>query len=819
MKSIYLLSLILLPCFAMAQITLSGIAKDSTTGKPLSGASVIIENNYTAAVSDNEGKFMLKNLKAGKNKIKISYVGYISVEKEIDAKENVEIEFKLARISVLTDEVVISASRVNEKSAMAYKNIDKSEIEKNNFGQDVPYILATTPSVVVTSDAGNGIGYTGIRIRGSDATRINVTINDVPINDAESQQLYWVDLPDIASSIDNLQIQRGVGTSTNGAGAFGGSINIQTNKLRNEPYLEGDYSFGSFGTVRSNILFGTGLLNNHWTFDARLSKINSDGYVDRGSSDLKSIYISEGYYGKKSIIRLNIFSGKEITYQSWYGTPESRINNDVQGMIDYAQRNYLDSEDSLNLLSSGRTYNYYMYPNQVDDYQQDNYQLHYSLLLNDNLTFNTALHYTKGKGYYEEYKKSTDKYGEGAFSFYGLPDVIIATDTITNTNLVRRKWLDNDFYGTTFSLNYDSRKNFSAILGGGWNQYAGDHFDEIISAQYFPMSQFPYRYESNNALKTDFNIFGKVNYDLSSKTNLFADMQYRRVGYNFSGFSEDLNYVPQHVELNFANPKLGFNWKLNKEQSTYLSVSVGNKEPSRDDYVDSSPLSRPKAENMQDLECGYRLQKNNFAFAFNFYYMNYKDQLVLTGKVNDVGNYTRTNVDKSYREGIETEMEWHPVKKLSLKANATFSRNKIKDYIQYVDNYDDGTQIIKTYNNTDIAFSPNLIAAADICYSPFQNLTFDFITKYVSKQFLDNTSDNTRKLKPYTVNDFRLGYSVKTKLVKEIGFGILVNNIFNHLYESNGYSYSYVYGGKEIAENFYYPQSGINILGQVRLKF
>jgi iron complex outermembrane receptor protein len=807
MKKYLVLIALVIPYFSYCQFTISGTVKDSVTGMPLPEASVRIQNNFTQTISDEKGNFEIKKIKTGKNVFKI----------EVNA--NSTIDFKLVKLSVLADEVVISATRANEKSAMAFKNFDKTEIEKRNFGQDVPFILALTPSVVVTSDAGNGIGYTGIRIRGSDPTRINVTINGIPINDAESQQLYWVDLPDIASSIDNVQIQRGIGTSTNGAGTFGASINIQTNALRQEPYLETNHSFGSFGTIKNTLLFGTGLLDGHWVLDARLSKINSDGYVDRGSSDLKSIYISEGYYGKKSTIRFTIFSGKEITYQSWYGTPESRINNDVTGMNDYVIRNSLDSEDSLNLLTSGRTYNFYTYKNQVDNYQQDNYQLHYSFALSDKFIFNTALHYTKGKGYYEEYKKSSDPYGEGAFSFYGLPDVIVANDTITSTNLARRKWLDNDFYGTTYSLNYESRKKISATLGGGWNQYDGDHFDEIIFAQYAPFSDIPHRYNFNSALKTDFNIFGKVIFDFNNKTNLFADMQFRRVGYNFSGFDESFNYLPQSVQLDFANPKLGFNWKMSNEQSAYISVSVGNKEPSRDDYADTSPLSRPKAENMQDLECGYHFQKNKYSVAINYYFMNYKDQLVLTGQVNDVGNYTRTNIDKSYREGIEAEFEWKPLDKLQLAANATYSLNKIKNYNQYVDNYDAGSQVVKTYYNTDIAFSPEMIAGADIGYEPIKNFTVNVISKYVGKQYLDNTSDDSKKLKAYFVNDFEADYKIKIKLIKEISLGILVNNIFNRKYESNGYTYSYISSGQEVKENFYYPQAGTNILGKVSLKF
>lgn len=818
-KNYFLIALLLLPCFVFSQFTISGVVTDSLNNAPLAGANVAIENSFLVTSSDNDGKFIFKNIKSGKKIIRISYVGYKTQQKEIETDNQIELTVPLVKNTVMPDEVVVTATRASSETATTFKNLDKTEIEKRDFGQDIPFILSLTPSVVVTSDAGNGVGYTGIRIRGSDATRINVTINGIPINDAESQQLYWVDMPDIASSIDNLQIQRGVGTSTNGAGAFGGSINIQTNRLNINPYLESSLVFGSFGTQKNNILFGTGLLNNHWTFDARLSKIVSDGYVDRASSNLKSIYISEGYYGKKSIIRLNIFSGKEITYQSWYGTPESRINNDVTGMNDYVIRNGLDSQDSLNLLTSGRTYNYYTYKNQVDDYQQDNYQLHYSLQLTDNFIFNTSLHYTKGKGYYEEYKKQNDLYGEGAFSFYGLPDVIIEADTITTTNLIRRKWLDNDFYGATYSVQYDSHKKTSVTIGGGWNQYDGDHFDEVIFAQYFPLAEVPYRYENNTALKTDFNIFGKIIFDLSEKTNLFADMQYRRVSYNFTGFDDELNNVPQHDVLNFANPKFGFNWRLNSEQSIYASVGIGNKEPSRDDYVNSSSFSRPNAENMQDIEAGYRIQKNKFAFAINYYFMNYQDQLVLSGQVNDVGNYTRINIDKSYRTGTEFEIEWRPSQKLRFSANTTLSQNKIKDYNQYIDDYDAGIQTIRTFKNTDIAFSPAIISAGEISYEPVKDLFVSFITKYVGKQYLDNTSDETKKIKEYPVSTVQLGYKFNTKIIKEIELGVMVNNIFNHLYESNGYTYSYIYGGEETLENFYYPQAGINVSGKVNLKF
>ncbi len=818
-KCLSLLTLSFIFLQTSAQFTIKGIVKDSLTQAPIPDANIIVEETFLTAETDNHGKFVFKNIKPGKKAIQISFIGYKTTIKEIDISNDVDIEVFLPRDIVMADEVIVSATRASDKTAMAFKNFNKEEIAKRNFGQDVPFILSLTPSVVVTSDAGNGIGYTGIRMRGSDATRINVTINGIPINDAESQQLYWVDLPDIATSIDNVQVQRGVGTSTNGAGAFGGSINIQTNRLHPESYVESNHAHGSFGTIKNNISFGTGLLNNHWTFDARLSKINSDGYIDRGNSDLKSIYISEGYYGKKSIVRLNIFSGKEITYQSWYGTPESRIKNDATGMNEYVIRNGLDSDDSLNLLNAGRTYNFYTYKNQVDDYQQDNYQLHYSLQLTDKFIFNTSLHYTKGKGYYEEYKKQNDPYGEGAFSFYGLPDVIIGDDTIISTNLIRRKWLDNDFYGTTYSVQYDSHNKTSLTIGGGWNQYDGDHLDEIISAQYFPLTEFPYGYENNSALKTDFNIFGKMIFDLNTKTNLLADMQFRRVSYHFMGFDSVLNYVPRQDKLDFMNPKIGFNWKPGNEHNTYVSFSLANKEPSRDDYVSSSSQSKPKAENMQDLEAGYRFQKSKYAISFNFYFMNYRDQLVLTGEVNDVGNYIRTNINKSYRTGIEVELEIRPLKQILFSANATLSRNKIEAFNQFIDDYDVGVQVIREYKNTDIAFSPNIISSAIFTYNPFKEFSISFNTKYVGKQFLDNTSDESKKIKAYTTSDVQVNYSFHSKLIKEINLGLMLNNIFNRFYESNGYTWNYIYGGAETVENFYYPQAGINFLGQVSLKF
>lgn len=711
-------------------------------------------------------------------------------------------------------DVIVSSNRIDHRSGMAYKNISKEQIAEQNLGQDLPYLLNQQPSVVTTSDAGTGVGYTGIRIRGSDATRVNVTINGVPVNDAESQGAYWVDLPDIASSIDNIQVQRGVGTSTNGAGAFGGSLNIQTTRLNPKAYGEYNVSYGSFNTFKNTVNAGTGLINEKFAVDARLSNITSNGFIDRGSSNLKSYYLSGVYYGKSNIVKFITFTGLEETYQAWNGIPEARLKGDVNGMDDYIVRNYLDEEDANNLKNSNsRTYNQFTYANQVDHYQQNYYQLHYSHEFNSHWNSHIALHYTKGKGYYEEYKK-----GE-ALSKYGLNDVILNSDTIKSTNLVRRRWLDNDFYGTIFSLNYNSKKNLTALLGGAWNNYNGQHYGEVIWAQYASDGTPNQRYYNDTANKTDFTVFLKVNYLLFNKLTVFADIQERNIYYKFLGYNRFLENVHQSASLNFINPKFGLNYALREYTNVYASYSIGQKEPSRDDYTQSTPDSRPKAEMLQDLEAGFRHSAKTLSWGLNLYYMNYKDQLIVTGQINDVGSYIHANVPKSYRQGIEAELGIHPLSFLTWNVNVTFSQNKIKNYNEYTDDYDTGEQVVKTYSTTDIAFSPNIIAGSTITVEPLKNFKLNFISKYVGDQYLDNSSSQDKKLDAFFVNDVRLNYTIQTKLIREIGFIFAVNNIFNQQYESNGYTYGYISGGKRITENFYFPQAGINIMGGLSLKF
>jgi iron complex outermembrane receptor protein len=688
------------------------------------------------------------------------------------------------------NEVVVNATRANQKTGMAFTNVYQKDIKKVNLGQDMPFLLNQLPSVVVSSDAGAGVGYTGIRIRGTDPTRINVTLNGVPYNDSESQGTYWVNMPDFASSAQSIQVQRGVGTSTNGAGAFGASININTLGYEQDAYGETNFTVGSFNTLKTNVLASTGLLNGHFVVDARLSKLSSDGYIDRASSDLKSFYVSGGYYGKNNFVRFNAFSGKEKTYQAWEGVPES-------------------------LLKTNRTFNPYTYNNQVDDYQQDHYQLISSFKLNNSWTFNPILHYTKGRGFYEQFRESQP------YANYGLPNVIIGRDTIKRTDLIRRKWLDNDFYGATYSLDYQSNKKLSANIGGGWNKYDGDHFGEIIWARNASTSDIRYRWYESNSIKTDFNIFTKGYYQISENLNFFADLQYRSVSYDIKGVNDDRLDITQQSNYQFFNPKFGVNYQLGKTSSVYASFAVGNKEPSRQDFIDNAQA--PLAETLHDLEIGYRTAGQKLSFDANFYYMNYKNQLVLTGQVNDVGNTIRVNVPESYRAGLELITNWKFAPSWALSANTTFSQNKIKNFTETIVNYDGDANRINKLSKTDISFSPNLIAGGQLSYNPTKNVELALMTKYVSKQFMDNTSDDNRSLNAFFVNDIRASYSIKPKaerrpLFKELTFSLLVNNIFNHLYESNGYTYSYIYDKQVTTENFYYPQAGTNFLLAVKVR-
>lgn len=714
------------------------------------------------------------------------------------------------------ESVVVKGLRAQD--APNNTTVNKTALNSKNFGQDMPTLLEFTPSVVTTSDAGAGIGYSGLRIRGVDASRINVTINGVPVNDPESHDVYWVNMPDLVGSIENMQVQRGVGSSTNGAAAFGASVNIKTNDLRPQPAARIDFSGGSFGTLRGTLQASTGLLNNRFSLDARLSEIRSGGYLDRASADLRSLALTATYLTPKSIWKAVVLNGAERTYQAWYGTPESRYRSDEQGMLDYAARNGLSAAETQNLLQSGRTYNYYTYANQVDNYNQDNYQLHFIHRFSSKLDLNLAAHYTYGRGYYEEYRTQDE------LSDYGLAPVVVGTDSIMSSDLIRRRWLDNHFVGIVYGLNYQLKPNWKLTLGGAANRYTGLHFGQIIWAQFASNSQIYDRYYENDANKSELSTYLKSNYSKNG-WDLQLDLQYRGIAYSFLGVDQVsgvLADVTQNVQYHFFNPKLAFA-KLLGSNKLFGSVGIANREPVRRDFRESTPQNRPLPERMYDAELAYRLAFKRWTTQANLFLMYYQDQLVLTGQINDVGGYTRTNVDQSYRAGLELEFAYQLSQNWRLQGATTLSQNKVMNFVEYVDVYLDEapyyTQAQITHGTTDLAFSPNFIHTLGLQYQPTAALSLALQSKYVSRQYLDNTSNVARSLDPFTFTNFICNYKVKQNFAKEMEIGLLVNNLFNALYANNGYTFSYQYGGLTTTENFYYPQAGRHFLLKMNIQF
>ncbi len=807
---------VLLYAPTLAQTAVSGRVIDNQTNQPLPGATVRA-GSFRGTITNEKGEFTLKNLPKEVENLEVSYVGYETVIDSSFRRNDkiINLEIRLQRSVFDADEVVISATRANLKSAVAFTNVGKVELSKQNLGQDLPVLLNFTPSLVSTSDAGAGVGYTGLRIRGTDATRINVTINGIPYNDAESQGTFWVNMPDFASSVSSVQIQRGVGTSTNGAAAFGATVNINTNEFRKNAYGEIDNSYGSFNTWRHTVRAGTGLLHNKFTLDARLSKISSDGFIDRASSNLRAFYVSGAYFGKKSSVRFNLFSGKEITYQAWEGAPEARLRGNREGMLAYIDRNGLNDRDAKNLLNAdNRTYNLYLYDNQVDNYQQDQYQLITSHTLSQKWTLNVNGFLVRGRGFFEQFRDND------RLSRYKLPSVTIGNTTISRSDLVRQRWLDNHFYGSTFSLDFDNFKRLKANLGGGLNRYDGDHFGEVIWAR-FANANLRHRYYFNTGQKTDFNLYGKVFYQITPKLNVFGDAQIRTVGYAINGDDNQQRTQQHDLNYSFFNPKTGLTYQFSDNATAYASFSVAHREPNRDDFTESTRQIQPQPEILRDWEVGYRFQRGRWAASIGGYLMDYKNQLILTGQLNDTGGPMRVNVPSSYRAGVELEVGVQFSQKWKWNANATLSQNKVQNFTEYVINYDDENGGYQTINhgNTDIAFSPNVIVGSQLLYSPVKNLELALLTKYVGQQFLDNTSNENRRLNAYFTNDIRVIFSPAVKWAKGLNVSLLANNVLNHLYESNGYTYSYVAGGQTTTENFYYPQAGRNFLVSVGVKF
>lgn len=685
---------------------------------------------------------------------------------------------------IVLDEVLVQAIRVTREFPITFSNLDNEEIAPRNLGQDIPILMNYLPAVVTTSDAGAGVGYTGIRVRGSDATRVNVTVNGIPYNDAESQGTFWVNMPDFASSTQSLQLQRGVGTSTNGAAAFGASLNLLTDAISEDGYASISSSIGSFNTMRNNLKFSTGLLNNHFELSGRLSRITSDGYIDRASSELESYFLQGAYKDDNTLVKALLFGGHEVTYQAWFGvdggTLASNRTFNPAGM-------YTDTNGNTQF-----------YDKEEDNYKQDHFQLHWNETLSPGWSANFALHYTRGRGYFEQFREDDD------FDTYGFEPIDVDGELVNTTDLIRRRWLDNDFYGTVVSLNH-KKENLDLIIGGGYNIYKGDHFGEVIWARFASNSNIRDRYYDDTSTKTDFNIYTKANYKLDDKWSIFGDVQYRGVGYEANG--EETGLVDD--TFNFFNPKTGITFNLDAGNNFYLSYARANREPNRNDYENGSP----KPEKLNDFELGWRHVSTNFQLNANAYYMGYKDQLVLTGELNDVGAPLRANVGDSYRLGLELDANIGLGDKWALRPNIALSDNRNVDFVFQRDGQ------LQDLGNTKIAYSPNLVAGNILAFMPKENLQVSLLTKFVGKQYMGNIDSETSVLDSYAQSDFNVQYVIETdSFVKSIVLSSLVNNVFDADIVSNGFFFTYDDDFSNpgtittIEGAGFYPQAGINFL-------
>ena len=698
--------------------------------------------------------------------------------------------------TIKLEEVLVKAVRVNADSPITHSNISKDVLSERNLGQDIPILMNFLPSVVTTSDAGAGVGYTGIRIRGVSAQSTNITINGIPYNDAESLGTFWVDLPDFTSSTESLQLQRGVGSSTNGSGAFGASLNLLTDAVSDKASGEISNSIGSYNTRKHTVKFSTGLINDHIEIAGRLSKIKSDGYIDRATSDLDAYFLQASYVDSNTLIKALTFGGKEITYQAWNGVSQEQIN--AFGRTYNPSGEYTDENGNLKF-----------YDNEIDNYKQDHYQLHWNERFNNYWSSNIGLNYTYGRGYFEQYKENED------FSDYDFSEITIENETINTTDLIRRRWLDNDFYVINANINY-KKDQLNLIFGGSYSKYTGDHFGEVIWAQFASNSEIRDRYYNSKGDKSDFNFFAKSTYEISKKISLFGDIQFRFVDYKTNGLNSDRLFLDVNELYNFFNPKAGITYVLNTSNHLYFSYARANREPSRNDFENGDP----KPEKLNDFELGWRLKNDKFQINSNLYFMKYKDQLILTGEIDDVGSPIRANSGKSYRLGLEVEAAIKLSNKFLLQPNFALSANKNIDYITQLDG------VLVNLGNTTISYSPSVVAANQFQFKPYDNIQFAFLSKYVGEQYLGNVDSDFSKLDAYFVNDLSFNYEFETKSVfKSIILTGLVNNIFNEKYISNGYYYTFDDTWSDpgnittIEGTGYYPQATTNFLIGLTLKF
>ena len=809
-KGLLLLCLCLLATPAFNQYYILGRGLDDDEVPYAHALAKLTGEDYSSQqITTEQGVFRFENLKPGAYEL-ILITPYGIRRKKIQLRGSIDLTLHIAR-NIQMDEISVIANRAGSDEPVTHDDLSKEEINNADTGKDMPYLLEMTPSVVTTSDAGTGIGYSGLRIRGTDPTRINVTLNGIPVNDAESQAVFWVDLPDIASSTTNIQVQRGLGWSQPGTGDFGGAVNVNTMGFHFKPYGEVKLGAGSFNTQRGTLALGSGLINGRFTVDARGSYIQSDGYIDRAESKLYSIYASAGYHHDANNIRLVVAHGDELTYQAWNGVPEQYIK------FNPSLRTY----NSAGAEKPGTPHD-----NEVDDYRQTHMQLHFDQAITPFARLTTALHYTLGKGFFEQYK--ADQY----LAPYGHADTTIISD------LIRRRWLDNDFYGFTSTLHFGKPGERYFLLGGGLNKYEGLHFGEVIwTEENVPLDLLAPYYE-NEAVKKDGNVFARTNMKLGEKLDATLDLQGRWIRYTFLGPNENGTPTDQTVRHSFFNPKIGFTYALSEKSSLYLLSGLNHKEPNRDDYVESTPLSRPDAERLWDTELGFRILKEKWKLSLNGYYMLYKDQIVPTGRLNDVGAYTRVNVEESHRVGAEIALSTQILKNLALTIHATASDNRIKSFDEYIDNWTTGAQEVVSHKNTNLAFSPKFISSAYLDYTiiskPKWKFSIDLNGRYVGKQYVDNTSNEGSELESYFVSDGGLKLSFFPKFVKEISLGFKAYNLFDAEYESNGWIYRFIsedynpvpddpYAGSEGGDLYhlrgYYPQAFRHFMVQLNVTF
>jgi iron complex outermembrane receptor protein len=783
--------------------TVTGRVTDEA-GMPMAGASVMISGAGTGVAAGNDGRYTLRGMRDGTYTLRISFTGYETVDTAVTVTGTAVLDVTLREALFVAGEVIVRGSRAGARTPMAHTTVGAEELRDRDLTRDMPFLLALTPSVVETSDAGTGIGYTSLRIRGSDASRINITLDGIPLNDSESQQVFWVDLPDLASSTGSIQVQRGVGTSTNGAGAFGASVNISTMTPPVEAGASAEMSYGSFNTSRLSAKAWTGMLGDRFSMMVRASDIRSDGYIDHSKAAIRSAMVSGLWSSPSDMIRFNVITGSQKTGISWWGVPaeilpENRRYNPAG--------EYVDADGITRY-----------YEDETDVYTQNHYHLFHTRLFPGRVSLNTGLHLTTGRGYYEEQKSDRDP------AEYGIEGMMTYDPPITETDVVQQKWLDNLFYGAVFSLIRQGDRT-EWTLGGALNRYDGDHFGRLKWMEYPGNIPPDYEWYMNSGRKDEVNVYGKLNAEVSGSLNAFLDLQLRHISYRFEGPDDDMKDLSGNHSFLFFNPKAGLFWSNGSGSEAFVSAALAHREPTRSDFKDAAgdPAATPGRERLTDFEGGYTFRTSVAALGVNLYYMVYRDQLVPTGKISNTGYPIMTNVPGSYRAGVEFSGRYRPSPLAAVKMNLTVSRSRITDFRNYYFNYNTGDwseeYVYSDLGTVDIAYSPRVTGSAELEVNPAKRLSIILTGKYVGKQYFDNTMSDDRAIDPYFVSNLSASYGFRMKKAGELTLRFAVNNLFNAVYESNAYGGMWTEDGVEKTWAYFFPQAGINYTAGISLSF